>query len=95
MTSDLAMTLGHIDAVSAATHNDPTSPSDVAARGMVENIGTEDKNIKVDSILAQAQMSESDAAYMRYAGSQAMMGGELSALGGVVKGIGGALGGGG
>lgn len=91
MTRNLAITLGNIDAVRAAAKTDPTSPTGAAVRDYTEQVGTEQKNIKVDSIMAQAQEDEANAAYLRKASSDALLGGELGAGGAVLKGIAGAL----
>jgi hypothetical protein len=88
MTRNLSITLGHIDAVRAAARTDPTSPTGAAVRDYTETVGTEDKNIKVDSILAQSQMDEENAAYMRQAGSDALLAGDINAGAGIVKAIG-------
>lgn len=86
MTRNLSMTLGHIDAVRAASHTDPTSPTGAAVRDFVEQTGTEQKNITVDSIEQQARMDESNAQYMRQASSQALLGGDLNIAGTLLKG---------
>lgn len=91
MTRNLTITLGNIDAVRAAARTDPTSPTGAAVRDYAEQTGTEQKNIKVDSIMAQAQEDEANAAYLRKASSQALLGGDLTAGGDVLKGIAGAL----
>jgi hypothetical protein len=91
MTRNLSITLGHIDSVRAAAHTDPTSPTGAAVRDYTEQVGTEDKNIKVDSILAQSQQDEANAAYMRQAGSDALLGGWVTAGADVLKGVGGGL----
>jgi hypothetical protein len=88
LTRNLSMTLGNIDAVRAAQRTDPTSPSGQAVRNFVETTGTEQKNITVDSITAQAQMKESNAQYLRQAFSQALLGGDLGIAGTLLKGIG-------
>jgi hypothetical protein len=91
-----------LDATRAAAHDDPTSPTGAAVRGYAEAVGTEDKNIRVDSLTAQAKQNESDAAYLRYAGNQALlsgnlgatsalMSGDITAADGILKGIGGGL----
>ena len=87
MTRNLNITLGNIDAVRAAAHDDPTSPTGAAVRDTVEEQGTERKNIAVDSITAQAQEDEANAAYLREAGSQALLSGDIGAAAGVLKGI--------
>lgn len=91
MTRNLNMTLGNIDAVRAAGHTDPTSPTGAAVRNQIEGIGTEQKNIRVDSLNAQAQEDEANAAYLREAGKQAMMAGEIGAGAGILKGLAGAI----
>jgi hypothetical protein len=91
LTKNLAISLGTIDAVRAAARTDPTSPTGAAVRDYVEQTGTEQKNIKVDSIMAQAQEDESNAAYLRKASSDALLGGDLGAVGNILKGIGPAL----
>ena len=60
-------------------------------RDHAEQVGTEQKIIKVDSINERVQMDEAQAAYLRQASSQALLGGELGAAGSVVQGVGGAL----
>jgi hypothetical protein len=84
LTRNLTMTLGHIDAIRAAGRLDPTSPTSAAVRGQAEEIGTEQKNIKVDSLLAQAQQDEAAASYMRQASSVALLGGGVGALAGIL-----------
>jgi hypothetical protein len=90
-TRNLSITLGHIDAVRAASRTDPSSPTGAAVRDFTEQVGTEDKGIKVDSLMAQAQQSESDAAYMRYASSRALLSGNIAMAGDIVSGISGAV----
>lgn len=90
-TRNLTMTLGNMDAVRAAARGDPTSPTGAAVRDFVEATGTQQKTIKVDSILAQSQEDESNAAYLRQASSSALLSGDVSAGADVVKGIAGAL----
>ena|ERR1700683_2571960 len=87
LTQNLNMTLGNIDATRAAMHDDPTSPTGAAVRGQVEAIDTSKKNIQVDSIEAQAQEDEANAAYMRSASSTALLSGDLSAGAGILKGF--------
>lgn len=93
LTRNLTMTLGNIDAVRAAAHTDPTSPTGAAVRDYVEQTAIDQKNIKVNSITQQAQMDEGNSAYLRTASSEALLAGDLSAGAGVLKGIGGAVGG--
>jgi hypothetical protein len=101
MTRNLTMTLGNIDAVRAASRTDPTSPTGAAVRDYVENIGEEQRGITVNNIQQQARMDENNAAYMRTAASNALLGGDLSiagtllsALPGGIKSMSGAGGGG-
>jgi hypothetical protein len=79
MTERLNDTLGNIDAVRAAAHDDPTSPTGAAIRDTAEARGVRAKTITVDNILEQAQQDEADAAYERGAAKYAMMGGEIGA----------------
>lgn len=87
MSRNLNITLGNIDAVRAASHDDPTSPIGAALRDTTEALGTERKNIAVDSITAQSQEDEANAAYLREAGNNALLSGDLSAGAGILKGI--------
>jgi hypothetical protein len=91
---NLGITLGNIDAVRAASHDSPTSPTGAAVRDYTEMVGTEQKNIKVDSIMAQAQMDEANAAYLRTASTTALLSGGISAGGGILQGIAGYMKGG-
>src|ERR1700733_11455901 len=52
LTRNLTTTLGNIDAVRAAAKTNPTSPTGVAGRDFTEQVGTEQKNIQMDSIMA-------------------------------------------
>jgi hypothetical protein len=87
MIRNLGITLGNIDAVRAASHDNPASPTGAAVRDYTEQVGTEQKNIKVDSIMAQAQMDEANAAYLRNASSVALLSGGIDAGAGILKGI--------
>lgn len=91
LTRNLTISLGTLDAVRAAARGDPTSPTGAAVRDYTEQVATEQKNIRVDSITAQAQEDEANAAYLRQASSQALLGGDLGAAGAILKGIGPAL----
>jgi hypothetical protein len=95
MTRNLVTTLGNIDAVRAAAHVDPTSPTGASVRENVEELGNQQRSIKVSSIEQQARMDESNAAFMRQAGDQALLGGDLSIAGTLLKAGSGAIGGGG
>src|ERR1700722_9766788 len=91
LTRNLAISLGQIDAIGTAAKTDPTSPTGAAVRDYTEQTATEQKNIKVDSITAQAQEDEDNAAYLRQASKTALLGGDLGAAGDILKGIGPAL----
>jgi hypothetical protein len=87
LTRNLNQTLGNIDAVRAAARTDPTSPTGAAVRNTVEATGTENKNIQVDSIMAQAEQDRASAAYLRSASSMALLSGGISAAGDLMKGF--------
>lgn len=91
MTRNLTMTLGNIDAVRGANRTDPTSPTGAAVRDFVEATGEEQKGITVDTIMQQARTDEANAAYLRQASSQALLGGDLGIVGQLLKGGAGAL----
>src|SRR6516164_6428607 len=76
MTQRLAITLGHIDAVRAAAHTDPTSPTGAAVRGTREQLGEEAKNITVENILQQSRTDEANAAYLRSQSHNALLSGD-------------------
>lgn len=92
MTRNLTNTLGNIDAVRAAGHDDPTSPTGGAVREMVEEQGNNQKSITVDNITQQALTDEGNAAYLRSASSTALLGGDLSMAGTLLKGFSGGIG---
>jgi hypothetical protein len=87
LTRNLNQTLGNIDAVRAAARTDPTSPTGAAVRNTVEATGTENKNIQVDSIMAQAEQDRANAAYLRSASSTALLSGTIGAFGDLLKGF--------
>jgi len=87
MTRRLAVTLGHVDAVRASAHTDPTSPTGVAVRGEREMLGTEQKEITVENIMQQARMDEANAAYMRSQASNALLSGDIAMLGHAAEGM--------
>jgi hypothetical protein len=87
-TETLVNTLGNIDAVRAAAHTDPTSPTGAAIRDWNETLGTAKKSIDVDNIMAQSQQEASDAAYLRSASKYALLGGDLGAASTVLGAIG-------
>ena len=87
LTRNLNQTLGNIDAVRAAARTDPTSPTGAAVRNTVEATATSDKNIQVDSIMAQAEQDQANAAYLRSASSTALLSGGIGAFGDLLKGF--------
>jgi hypothetical protein len=87
MTRNLNTTLGNIDAVRAAANTDPNSPTGAAFRDNQEALGTEQKDIKVDSLNAQALQDQNDAAYYRKASSDALLSGDISAAAGVASAV--------
>jgi hypothetical protein len=80
MTRNLAITLGHVDAVRSAMHADPTSPTGAAVRGEMEETGQMRKEITVENILQQTRMDEANAAYMRSQASNALLSGDIAML---------------
>jgi hypothetical protein len=87
MTRNLNTTLGNIEAVRAAANADPNSPTGAAIRDNQEQIGIDQKNITVDSILAQSNQDRNDANYYKSAASSALFAGEIGAAAGIAKGI--------
>ncbi|MDI3563564.1 hypothetical protein [Bradyrhizobium sp. Arg816] len=87
MARSLNNTLGNIEAVRAAAHADPNSPTGAAILDDQEGIGTEQRLTTVNSILAQANQDKSDAAYYKSAADHALFAGEISAAAGIAKGI--------
>lgn len=86
-SEDLVKTLGNIDAIRAAAHTDPTSPTGVAVRERADYLGTRAKTAAVANILAQSDQQEADARYLRYAGKEALLAGKISAASTILKGI--------
>jgi hypothetical protein len=78
-SEQLVNSLGNIDAVRAAAHEDPTSPTGAAVRDWNEQLGLTKKSIDVDNIMAQSQQDEADAAYLRSSSKYALLGGDLTA----------------
>jgi hypothetical protein len=91
MTRNLAISLGRLDAIRAASHTDPSSPTGAAVRGFIEERGTEAKGITVENILQQSRMDEANAAYMRSAASNALLSGDIAMLGTAFSGAAGTL----
>ena len=91
MTKNLAITLGHIDAVRSAMHTDPTSPTGAAVRGEIEATGEMKKEITVENILQQSRTDEANAAYMRSAASNALLSGDVAMIAKAFEGLSGAM----
>jgi hypothetical protein len=89
LTRNLAISLAHIDAVRAASHTDPTSPTGAAVRGTIEERGIEAKDITVENILQQSRMDEASAAYLRSSASNALLSGDIAMAGQLFGGLGG------
>lgn len=85
MTRDLTTTLGNIEAVRAAAHADPSSPSGAAYLENQETIGNTRRGIAVGSLKAQAAQDRQDAAYYRSASSNALLIGGISAAANIFK----------
>jgi hypothetical protein len=85
MTRSLNTTLGNIDAVRAAVHADPNSPTGAAFRDNQENLGTEQIGIAVGNINAQTAQQKSDAAYYRSAANNALTSGYIKAGAGLLS----------
>lgn len=79
MSRKLSLDLGNIDAIRAAAHTDPTSPTGAAIRDNAENIGLSQKSIAVDQIMAQSRQEQDEAAYLRSASKAALFSGDISA----------------
>lgn len=94
MGENLNIALGNVQVARAAGGVDPTSPTTVAIQQRNEAVGDRQKDITVDNIQQQATQNESDAAYMRYAGDQALTQGYLGAVAGAVGTVGKAYAGG-
>ena len=91
MTQRLAVTLGHVDAVRAAAHTDPSSPTGAAVRGYREELGEQQKEITVENILQQSRRDEADAAYMRSNATNALLAGDISMVATGFEGLAGAM----
>lgn len=87
-TEELNTILGNIDTIRTAGNVDPSSPTSVAIRDRQTYLGERQKNIAVENILAQAEQNESDAAYMRKAGTFALKMGYVGAAAGALKTVG-------
>lgn len=91
----LSVDLGNIDAIRAARHSNPNSPTGASISDTHEQLGLTQKSIAVDNILAQSRQQESEAAYLRTAGKSALLSGYIGAGASLFKGLGAAFTGGG
>jgi len=87
MSRSLNTTLGNIEAVRAAARADPNSPTGAAILDEQQQLGTEQRQTTVNSILAQASQDRSDATYYRSAAKDALFAGKISAGAGIAKGL--------
>jgi hypothetical protein len=85
LRENLNVSLGNIDAVRAAQNTDPTSPTTAALRDRTAYIGDRARSIQVGNLNAQADQNESDADYLRQAGSFALSNSRVAALSGVLS----------
>src|SRR5688572_793983 len=76
---ELNTALANIDAIRAASNIDPTSPTTMAIKSEEARVSARARNIKVQSILAQVQEDEREAAYRRGLAQDTRRGGLLSA----------------
>lgn len=72
LTQKLNLALGNIDAVRAAGHDDPTSPTALALRNTTASRQNLAKTTQVGNILSQSEMDASNADYLKQAGSYAL-----------------------
>jgi hypothetical protein len=91
MSRKLSLDLGNIDAIRAAAHTDPTSPTGAAIRDNAENIGLTQKSIAVDQIMAQSRQEQDEAAYLRSASKSALLSGDISAGADILSALGKAI----
>src|SRR5688572_30534936 len=85
---ELNTALANIDAIRAASSIDPTSPTTAAIKSEEARISDRARNIKVQSILAQANEDEREAAFRRESAKDIRQGGLWSAGATVLKGAG-------
>jgi ABC-type multidrug transport system fused ATPase/permease subunit len=88
MTDKLATTLGNIDVIRAAGHDDPTSPTTRALRSRATEVSNQERAIKVGNIYAQQSADLTDASYLQSAGDFALNMGYVSAGADVATAIG-------
>lgn len=88
MTENLNKTLGNIDAVRAAAHDDPTSPTAQAVEGWQTELSNRQRLAAVGTQRAQADEDTASANYLQQAGSFAQQQGDLNAAITVASGVG-------
>ncbi|MCK1718864.1 hypothetical protein [Bradyrhizobium sp. 141] len=82
MRENLNVQLENIDAIRAASHADPNSPTSIAIKDRTSMIGDRSRNIQVGNIMAQAAQDEADAQYFHEAGDFALKMGYMSGISG-------------
>ncbi len=87
MSQKLADSLANLDVQRAAQHTDPLSPTGVAIRGAAEDRGFEQKAITMDNIMEQTRQQNADAAYLRQAGHQALLMGQIGGAADIAGGL--------
>lgn len=89
MRENLNIQLGNIDAVRAAAHVDPNSPTSIAIKDRTQMVGDRARSIQVGNIMAQAAQDEADSQYFQQAGQFAygmdVIGGFTNAAGTLAK----------
>lgn len=78
MRENLNTQLANIDAIRAAGHADPNSPTSIAIKDRTSMIGDRSRSIQVGNIMAQAAQDEADAQYFKEAGDFALKMGYMS-----------------
>jgi hypothetical protein len=85
---NLNTTLGNIDAIRAAVHIDPSSPTTAALRDYNTMISDRQRMAAVGTIRQQASEDEAGATYLRKAGDYALLMGYLDAGTKIAGGVG-------
>lgn len=71
-TQRLQVTLGNLDAIRAASGDDPSSPTTAALRDRASYLSNEQMGIQVGNYLSQANEDQAGASYLNRAGSFAL-----------------------
>jgi hypothetical protein len=85
MLDRLNATLGNIDTVRAAGHDDPTSPTAIALHDRATSLNNQERATRVGNINAQNATDLASASYLQSAGSYAMLQGYVSGAGDIAK----------